>query len=65
MSRRSRGSAVLECVIALAVITIVVSAAMDGVKAQARGSLLAKDALRVRLSATSRLESAPTRPLEA
>lgn len=64
MRRSARGSAVAECIIALGVITILVSAAMDGVGAQARGSLLAKDALRVRLSASSRLETAPTRPLE-
>jgi hypothetical protein len=60
---RSRGASAAECMVALGVLTIVVSAAMDGVAARGQGALLSKDAMRVRLAAASRLESAPTRPL--
>ena len=52
---------VTECMVALAVVTVLVSAAMGALVAQGRGGLLAKDALRARLAATSRLETAPSR----
>ena len=63
MRRSQRGSMVTECVIALAMVTILVSAAMDGIGLQAKSEVFAKDAMRVRLAASSRLESAPTRAL--
>jgi hypothetical protein len=54
---------VTECMIALAVVTVLVTTAMGTLGAQGRGTVLAQDALRVRLAATSRLETAPSRPL--
>lgn len=63
MRRSERGSIVAESVIALGVVTILVTAAMGGVVAHARAGVLSRDALRVRAAASSRLETAPQRAL--
>jgi hypothetical protein len=62
MRKNQRGVAVAECAISLCLVTILVTAAMDGIGLQAKSEVFAKDALAVRLAASSRLESASERP---
>ena len=65
MKASTRGISVLECIVALAILTILATAAMDGVNAHARTTRLAQDSMRARLAASSRLESFPRREIAA
>ncbi len=65
MRASARGISVLECIVALAILTILATAAMDGGNAHARTTRLAQDAARARLAASSRLESFPRREIAA
>jgi hypothetical protein len=55
--RPSRGFSALEAVVALAVVTLLTAVVMDGGRAESRAALMAGDALRARLAASSRLET--------